>query len=180
MLKVINRIEEIFLSLLLVMMTVLVFSEVIARFVFNTGISWAEELTLTTNSWFVLFGASYCIRKKAHIGVDFIVAKLDGKVAKTVAVAAVIACLIYGVIYLYGACLYVYQDYLIGVELYDIPIQSWIVTSALAIGFALVVLRLLEVLYQVVVHDNVHALQHEGEAKESMELADNIRKERSN
>lgn len=180
MLKIFNRLEEIFLSILLVWMTVLVFAEVIARFVFSYGISWAEEMTLTTNSWFVLFGASYCIREKAHIGVDFIVAKLDGKAAKAVALIAVAACLIYAVIYLYGACLYVYQDYQVGVELFDIPIKSWIPASALVIGFILIVLRLLEVLYQVVVHNNVHALQHEGEAKESMDLADSIRKEHSN
>lgn len=180
MLKIFNRVEEIFLSFLLVWMTVLVFSEVIARFVFSHGISWAEEMTLNTNSWFVLLGASYCIRKKAHIGVDFIVAKLDGMTAKVVAVTAVGACLIYACIYLYGAWFYVYEDYQLGLDLYDIPIKSWIPASALVIGFALILFRLLEVLYQVIMQGNVHALQHEGEAKESMELADSIKEKNIN
>ncbi len=39
MLKIINKLEEYLLSSLLVFMTLLVFTEVIARFVFNHGIA---------------------------------------------------------------------------------------------------------------------------------------------
>ncbi len=56
--NIIHKIEEGFLSILLVSMTVLVFAEVVARFVFNHGIMWAQELTLIINSWMVLIGAS--------------------------------------------------------------------------------------------------------------------------
>lgn len=39
--------EEGFLNLLITLMTVLVFVEVVARFFFNTGFLWMQELTLT-------------------------------------------------------------------------------------------------------------------------------------
>lgn len=169
-----NKLEEGLLSLLLVSMTILVFTEVIARFVFNHGISWAQELTLIINSWMVLLGASYCIREKAHIGVEFLTDKLTGNAARIVAVIALLACLVYSAIFLYGSAIYVWEDYQIDIELDDLPIATWIPASALVIGFALIAVRFLQAFYRVLVHNDVHVLQHRGEVEESMELAESL------
>ncbi len=174
LIKFFNKLEESLLSILLVFMTILVFAEVVARFVFNHGISWAQELTLITNSWMVLLGASFCIREKAHIGVEFITDKLDGKAARTVAILALIACLVYSAIFLYGSVIYVWEDYQIDIELDDLPIATWIPASVLVIGFGLVAVRFLQAFYRVIVHNDVHVLQHRGEVEESMELAESI------
>ncbi|WP_372836430.1 TRAP transporter small permease, partial [Pontibacterium sp.] len=64
--KVIDHFEESFLSLLMVSMTLLVFAEVVLRFGFNTGIHWAQEVTLLIAAWFVLYGASYGVKVGAH------------------------------------------------------------------------------------------------------------------
>lgn len=173
--NIFHQLEESILSLLLVAMTILVFAEVIARFVFNHGISWAQELTLIINSWMVLLGASYCIREKAHIGVEFLVDKLDGTAARIAAIIALSACLIYAAIYLYGATVYVWEDYQIGIELDDLPVPTWIPAMALVIGFALVAVRFMTAFYQVIVHNNLHVLQHVGEVEESMDLAESIK-----
>ncbi|PIE46152.1 MAG: C4-dicarboxylate ABC transporter permease [Gammaproteobacteria bacterium] len=172
--RLLHQLEESILSILLVFMTILVFAEVIARFVFNHGISWAQELTLIINSWMVLLGASYCIREKAHIGVEFLTDKLDGMAARAVAVIALIACLIYSGIFLYGSTIYVWEDFQIGIELDDLPIPTWIPASALVVGFALIAVRFLAAFYQVIVHNDIHVLQHRGEVEESMELAESI------
>lgn len=172
--NMIHKIEEGFLSILLVSMTILVFAEVVARFVFNHGIMWAQELTLIINSWMVLVGASYCIREKAHIGIDFVVDKLNGFAAKFAALIALTACLAYAGIYLYGAINYVWEDYQIGIELDDLPIQTWIPASVLVIGFSLIAFRFIEAFWQVLRHNNIHVLQHVGEAEESMDLAESI------
>ncbi len=172
--NVIHKIEEGFLSILLVSMTVLVFAEVVARFVFNHGIMWAQELTLIINSWMVLVGASYCIREKAHIGIDFVVDKLNGTTARVAALVALSACLVYAGVYLYGAINYVWEDYQIGIELDDLPIQTWIPASVLVVGFTLIAFRFIEAFWQVLRYNNLHVLQHVGEAEESMDLAESI------
>lgn len=74
--NLVTKLEETFLSLLLVAMTLLVFVEVVMRFGFNTGIHWAQEMTLLLAAWFVLYGASYGIKVGAHIGVDVFVKML--------------------------------------------------------------------------------------------------------
>ncbi len=172
--KIIHNIEEGILSILLVSMTILVFAEVVARFVFNHGIMWAQELTLIINSWMVLVGASYCIREKAHIGIDFVVDKLNGFAARLVALIALTACLVYAGIYLYGAINYVWEDYQIGIELDDLPIQTWMPASVLVVGFTLIAIRFVEAFWQVLRYNNIHVLQHVGEAEESMDLAESI------
>lgn len=67
------------LNLLITLMTLLVFTEVVARFFFNTGFLWIQELTLTLCGWFVLFGMSYGVKVGAHIGVDAFVKSLPPK-----------------------------------------------------------------------------------------------------
>ena len=68
--RAIGRAEEAIISLLLVSTTLLVFIEVVMRFVFNTGLMWSQELTLHLSAWFVLFGASYGVKVGSHIGMD--------------------------------------------------------------------------------------------------------------
>ena len=68
-----RQFEEGVLSFLLVFTTLLVFMEVVLRFGFNSGIHWAQEVTLHASAWFVLFGISYGVKVGAHIGVDAVV-----------------------------------------------------------------------------------------------------------
>ena len=68
----VDQIEETLIALLLGLMTVITFANVIARFVFNSNILWALELTVFTFGWLVLLGASYAVKKHAHLGVDAI------------------------------------------------------------------------------------------------------------
>ena len=56
--KIINRLEESVIAFLLAAMTIITFSQVVARYVFNTGTVWALELTTFCFAWLVLFGMS--------------------------------------------------------------------------------------------------------------------------
>ncbi len=56
--KALNWAEEVFIGLLLATMTLVTFSQVVARYVFNAGAVWALELTTYLFAWLVLFGVS--------------------------------------------------------------------------------------------------------------------------
>ena len=71
----IEKIEESIIALLFAAMTLVTFSQVIARYVFNAGAVWALEATTYLFAWLVLFGAAYGVKKNAHLGVDFLVKK---------------------------------------------------------------------------------------------------------
>ena len=63
-----DQIEEFIIALLLGLMTVLTFANVVARYVFNSNILWALELTVFMFAWLVLLGASYAVKKSSPLG----------------------------------------------------------------------------------------------------------------
>ncbi|AZQ11049.1 TRAP transporter small permease [Shewanella khirikhana] len=195
--RILGYIEEGFLNLLITMMTLLVFVEVIARFFFNTGFLWIQELTLTICGWFVLFGMSYGIKVGAHIGVDAFVKKLPQGPRRITALIAVTICLAYCAMFLKGSWDYLSQIYQIGIGMEDLDVPAalmkhmsedfawdvmridpedpaiplWISQSILIIGFAMLTWRFIELAIAIFRGASVGFSFHD-EAKESMHLAD--------
>jgi len=67
---------EIAISLILVILVVLCFSQVVARYVLRTSLSWSEELVRYLLLWFGMLTAGYCFKLKAHIALVFVFKKL--------------------------------------------------------------------------------------------------------
>lgn len=63
-------IEEIFLVLTLAAMVLLIFGQVVGRYVFQSAPSWTEELARYIHIWQVWIGASYAVRLGKHIRVE--------------------------------------------------------------------------------------------------------------
>lgn len=148
--RIFTKLEEGIISLLLASMTLLVFYEVVLRFVFNTGLLWAEELTLLLSAWMVLFGASYGVKIGSHIGVDALVRYLPDKVARVVSAFAVLGGLVYCGIYLKGSWVYLSKMYEISLEMEDLPMPRWVAHGILIIGFTLLAWRLLILLWMII------------------------------
>ena len=98
-----DQIEETLIALILGLMTAITFANVIARFIFNSNILWALELTVFLFAWLVLLGASYAVKTHSHLGVDAIVNMVSAPVRKTMALLAVGFCLIFSFLMLKGA-----------------------------------------------------------------------------
>lgn len=172
----INKAEETFISLLLVGMTLLVFLDVIMRFVFNTGISWSQEVTLYTMAWFVLFGASYGVKVGAHIGVDSFVKLFPEKIRRLLGLISVSICLAYCMLFMYGAWKYLAKLKQISLEMEDLEIQRWLSESIILLGFLLLMFRFLQ-LFVKIIKGEAEGFSHIDEAAESIELAEQIKRE---
>jgi C4-dicarboxylate transporter DctQ subunit len=99
----INQLEETVIAGLLGLMTIITFANVIARFVFNSNILWALELTVFLFAWLVLLGASYAVKVHAHLGVDAVLNMMPAGPRKVVALFAVSCCLAFSLLLLKGA-----------------------------------------------------------------------------
>ncbi len=175
-LRIINRIEEAVICILLILTTLLVFLDVVMRFGFNSGFMWSQELTLHMSAWFVLFGSSYGLKVGSHIGMDAFV-KLFARTGRRIitGIATVLA-LIYCGLILYGSWIYLKKMKLIGIELEDLPFPTWIAHGMLLVGFAFLTARLSIILWSVLTN-KADGFKHADEAKESMELVEEITKE---
>jgi C4-dicarboxylate transporter, DctQ subunit len=148
-----RRIEESVIALLLAAMTIVTFSQVVARYVFNSGWASALELTTIMFAWLVLFGASYAMRIGAHLGVDVLIRLLPAPAFRAMAVFGALACIVYAAILFYGSCGnplatgktcgagYVGKMYAVGLKTADLHWPRWAIYSILPIGMVLFAYR---------------------------------------
>ena len=202
LLRFLHRAEENIIAFLLVAMTLLVFLDVVMRFGFGAGFLWSQELTLYLSAWFVMFGVSYGLKVGAHIGVDAVVKLLPTGIQRIASSIAVILCLVYCGLFIYGSWVYLDKMYRIGIGMEDLKVPLWFVhmwseqtleawridpedplvplwisQSILIIGFGLFSFRLLELLWSIVT-GKASGFRHKDEAEESMRLAEELAAEK--
>ncbi|MBM7036365.1 TRAP transporter small permease [Vibrio ulleungensis] len=164
-------VEETLIAFFLGAMTLLTFTNVVFRYVFNDNILWALELTVFMFAWMVLVGASYGVKHHFHIGVDVVINLASPATRKIFALIAASLCLLFSVLLLIGSWNYWYpfvtdrawyetddipmpeilqflSDWLNEGERYE-KLPRFIPYAALPIGTLLLTLRFCEILYKV-------------------------------
>jgi len=166
--KLMHRIEENFLILIIVSIMVVSFGQVVARYGFHTGWSAALEFNTIMFSWLILFGMSYGIKTNLHLGVDIVIKALPKRAEKAMSLLGALCVMAYGMILLDsvwvemmginvrgGAIEYWAKMYKIGVGSEELRypqwaqdtfglqdrLHRWVVLLALPLGLALLVLR---------------------------------------
>ena len=147
--KILDRLEEWIMSLMLFAMTALAFMQVVRRYLFNTGFSWTLELTTVLFAIMIFVGISYGVRVGSHIGVDALVNLLPGHRRRLVSMLAVALCLVYVGFVMVGSLEYVGKMKEIGIELEDLPIERWQILAVLPLGYAMVGFRFAQIFYNL-------------------------------
>lgn len=70
------RLLKVAIAICLAAMVVLVFTNVVLRYAFNSGIATSEELSRWLLVWLTFLGAIVALRQHAHLGVDTLVRAL--------------------------------------------------------------------------------------------------------
>lgn len=151
--RAIDHLEEGILATLLAFMTILTFLQVVLRYVFNSGLVWSLEATTYSFAALVLVGMSYGVRTKSHIAVDLVTRKLPPPLRRYVNFVAIIACVVYALLMLYGSFVLVERLFVLGNEARDIPAPKWLLTATLPLGFALLAYRFLEACWHLRLED---------------------------
>lgn len=147
--RITDRLEEGLIALLMAAMTLLTFSQVVMRYVFETGLTWALELTEFMFGWLIFLGMAYGVKVGAHIGIDAAVKLLPQPGQRVIGIIAALACLAYAAVLTIGSYGYVEKLYVIGIDAQDLPYPRWWFVAPLVLGFALLTLRFLQVLYKI-------------------------------
>ena len=98
-----DRLEETIIAAILGIMTIVTFANVVARYVFNSNILWALELTVFLFAWLALLGACYAVKKGAHLGVDALIDILPAPVRRVLALISIGVCIAFAFLLLKGA-----------------------------------------------------------------------------
>jgi TRAP-type C4-dicarboxylate transport system permease small subunit len=83
MIKVLNRIIEVIIAVLIALMVLGNFWQIFTRFVLNNAADWTEEFLRYSLIWLTMLGVPYAYGKNQHIAIEFITAKFSkrGKAA---------------------------------------------------------------------------------------------------
>ncbi len=76
--KFIDNFEEYFCVWTMAIMTILVFIQVIMRYVFSNSLSWSEELARYIFLWLSWIGASYAVKEHSHFRVEMFANMIKG------------------------------------------------------------------------------------------------------
>jgi C4-dicarboxylate transporter DctQ subunit len=144
-LRFLDRVEEQLTAALLAAMTLLAFTQVVLRYVFDSGIIWALEANTYLFGWLVLVGLSIGVRTNSHIAVDFVSERLPARGRRIMALLAVGLSLAYTALMFYASWTLIVQLRLFGSLAHDIPLPRWVLLSSLPFGFALLALRISQV-----------------------------------
>jgi len=194
--RTVDAVEETTIALLMAAMTLITFANVVARYVFNSNILWALEVTVYLFAWLVLLGVSYGVRKHIHIGVDVLVANVSPRARRILTVIAVLCCLAFSILILKGSWDYWYpfvtkraflvtedvpmpdflqflSTWLNEGERYD-KLPRFIPYFALPLGMALLTFRYLVLTWEVLTgkQDSLIAIHEVAEVKDLKEQLD--------
>jgi TRAP-type C4-dicarboxylate transport system permease small subunit len=75
--QMLNRLLHATIAICLSCMSIFVFGNVVLRYFFNSGITWAEEASRYLFIWLIFLGAIVASRENAHLGVDSLVRMLS-------------------------------------------------------------------------------------------------------
>jgi len=167
--KILDHLEEWIIGLMLAAMTALTFLQVVMRYGFNSGFSWALELTTVFFAFMIFVGISYGVRVGSHIGVDALVKMMPHNTRRNVSILAVLLSLLYVGFVLTGASIYVLKMKEVGIEFEDMPIERWMVLIIMPLGFLLTGWRFIQILVGLVT-GKTDSLRLADEAAEAMRL----------
>ncbi|MBN1844916.1 MAG: TRAP transporter small permease [Sedimentisphaerales bacterium] len=126
--------------------------QVVTRFVMKNPSRWTDELATMLLIWVSLLGASVGFIRKAHLGVDYFVGKLKGRLKISVEFVVYLLIIAFaGIILIYGGSVIVWQTLETGQPSPALQIQMGYVYLALPVSGFFVALFALEAAIQTLV-----------------------------
>lgn len=88
--RVLWFLETYFAGILMLISSLMIFLQVILRYVFSYSIIWAEEFARYSIVWFIFLGASLAAREGKHASVDVLIRLFPAKIQKFFDILAIV------------------------------------------------------------------------------------------
>jgi C4-dicarboxylate transporter DctQ subunit len=152
--------------------TLLLFANVVARYLFHSGFTWVLELVQYLFAWVVLVGAAYGFKAGAHLGIDIVVEKFSAQNQKRIALLALTLCLLFVSLVFWYSIQYTLRIYQWGDLTLDLQIPQWIPYLAIPVGLGLMILHLLQVGWDILQGRTLRI--HANEAADALKQVEDI------
>ena len=134
-----NHFEEYLLVLLMVAEVIIVFAQVITRFILKSPLAWSEEIARYMFIWLVWIGAAYATKENKNIKIDLLSSKFTGAMK---VFADIFVAVLYIMLYTSGKVTYtVYSSNSIATGSH---MPMWIAWFSLPLSMALMTFRFIQ------------------------------------
>ncbi|WP_109075738.1 MULTISPECIES: TRAP transporter small permease [unclassified Azospirillum] len=145
---------------LLGLMTLLVFANVVLRYLFELSLPWVEELTRFMMIWVAYLGAGLALRAGAHVSVDLLQDAVAPRLARIMRIAVALSVLVFLVTVAWYGWIYAQFTMRQTSPVLELPLGA--VYLAIPIGCALMALHLLLSLRSFVLRDFAAEREEDG------------------
>jgi TRAP-type C4-dicarboxylate transport system permease small subunit len=143
-----RHMEEYLMVIFLAAMSIIIFVQVIARYIFNNSLSWSEEIARYLFIWLTYPAISYGVKVNAHIRVDALLMVLPQPLKKVWRILSNLLFLVFSCLVVWFGVQVSGKIMATGQETPAVGLPMWFVYAAVPFGFLLTAVRL--------VHDTIN------------------------
>ena len=142
--KVLCSAETLFIGSALAFTSLLLFVNVVLRYVFLHPIFWAEELTLYLIVWVVFIGGSVIVRTRGHIAVDVLPVFLSGRGNRLLKIAVAAVSIVFCLSLFFYSGQHTLRIQSSGQVMPAMQAPMWLAYLAIPVGSILMALRMFQ------------------------------------
>lgn len=157
--KIHYTIEGLFCVLLLIVMTILMFTEVVARYIFGSSFIWIEELSRYMFIWLAFISAAYVTATQAHIRVDVALSVFPKKIQPIIKKVGLVIWLIFSAVITYVGFDYSITMLNVGGDSPALGLSKGIIYLGIPIGYFLMSVRLVFALFKKISNNDVERVE---------------------
>ena len=139
-----EHLDEYMVVILTSIMTILLFLQVLFRFVLNLPLAWVEEISLYSMVWLCYFGCSLAIKKREHLKMEIITNFLRPKAKKVFDLISLVLFFAFAVFVLYHVTLLTADILQRGQVTAVLEIPKWIPYAGVPVAFLLMLIRMIQ------------------------------------
>lgn len=143
--KIIEKFEKFVACASVSVMAILVFVNVIARFIFNSPLAVADEMSCYLFVLMSFMGTAIAARRKAHLGLTIVTDKLSPSAARKVQVLMYLIAAVFCLLIVVFGIEMVMSQYTLGQETATMQWSEWIYGLFVPVGAAFALLAFLSV-----------------------------------
>ena len=138
------HIEETLCALLFAIMGIIMFVNIISRYLLKYSLAFTEELVVSFFVWLTLLGAAIAFREGSHLGFTFITERLPVKVQKWLLwVSTLLAVLLFSFL-IYFSIFQIREEVLLKITSSGIGVPQWWYSIGMPLSSVLVIIRIFQ------------------------------------
>ncbi len=163
--KILDWIEELLCILCTAVMTVLVFANVVSRYVLHSSLSFSDEITTYLFILLSMMGTAIATKRRAHLGLSILTDAVSPKARKALTVTGFAIATLFSAALLYYGILMVINQYRLAMVTPAMQWPEWIYGTFIPFGAFFITVRFAQATWQEMKADPSAVEKKETEAE---------------